>query len=130
MTKKKDEEDPLKDCAQEGTGNENVMSQLERWAVEDAQMTFHYPNPQEFFKQSVEQRVPDKWYPEKWKKACINYLVDSYSFWRRYGDQIQPDMTMTKGECEWMAYKETYEWMYTQINTKRLKTRSKEYRNW
>ena len=123
----KDEEiDDLKDCVREGEG----MSQLERWAVEDAQMTFRYSNQQEFFSISVEERRPWNKYPNNWRRECINYLVDSYTFWRRHGDRIQPNITMTKGECEWMAYKETYEWMYTRLNPGRLKTRSQTIRGW
>lgn len=114
------------DSAEEG----HQMGQLERWAIEDAQMTFQYVEPQKFFQDNIEQRVPDRWNYNGWRRASINYLIDSYRWWRVHGDQVQPKVVMSKNECAWMAYKETYEWMYKQLNPRTLHTRSEALRGW
>lgn len=106
----------IDDCASDG-------STPAEWALEDAIEAFKTAKPVTSLLSFVEASTPSGWRPKAWKKACVDYLVESY-IWHRleHADQL--------GDCEFIAVKETFEWGYCQVAPKVLKPMSVAYRGW
>jgi len=112
------------DCASEGTGVERVVRTFEEWAVQDVKETIRQSKPIDYFLTTVRMRQPASWpVSRKWEQACENYFIDSYTYYRRHGDKNEERCLPSKNDCTMLAYRDTYEWMYCQLNISRWRPR-------
>lgn len=114
-------------------GIDAVLSQFEQWALLDVRRTLASPRPVDYFVDQVRGRMPVFWNlgGREWELACENYLLDSYRWYRRNFEQVHPDdAPLSRERCLELAYRDSYEWVYCQVNDTRWRPRVFMDRGW
>ena len=102
---------------------------VEEWANEDLIELLRADNKHSFWKELVEARQPENINYKAWRDNCLNYLIDSYIYYRRHYDHTHKRV-VPKPVAVAMAYRDSIEYMYCSPTKGRLKTRVMLERGW